>query len=309
MVAHLVAAGYDVVATGRNKTIGAKLTKSTFIPMDLTSDALEPLVHGADIIFHLAALSSPWGKRVDFERANILATQRLLAAAQAEGTSAFIFASTPSIYTDAKDQLNITEHTPLPKQFANDYAATKYAAEQLVLAHQGTMHTVALRPRAIVGPYDTALLPRLIRASKRGFMPLPGKGEARIELTDARDVTAAFIAASERASTVRGRAFNISGGAPRRLRDLASYIFAIQKRNVRFLPLSAAFVTAIGGAMERAARLLPGQPEPPLTRYSAMALGWSQTFDLKAAQTALNWAPRYTPEQAIEWALEGNRDG
>ena len=309
MVAHLAAAGYDVVATGRNKAIGAKLTQCTFIPADLTSDILDPLVQEVDIVFHLAALSSPWGKRSDFERANILATQRLLETAQASGASAFIFASTPSIYTDAKDQLDITEQTPLPDRFANDYATTKYVAEQLVLAHQGTMHTVALRPRAIVGPYDTALLPRLIRASKRGLMPLPGKGEARIELTDARDVAAAFLAASERAAAVRGRAFNISGGAPRRLRDLASQIFTIQNRNVRFLPLSATFVTAIGDVMERIAKLLPSQPEPPLTRYSAMALGWSQTFDLKAAQTALNWAPYYTPEQAIEWALEGNVHG
>ena len=55
--------------------------------------------------------------------------------------------------------------------------------------------------------------------------------------------------------------------------------------------------------MEGVANLLPGQPEPPLTRYSAMALGWSQTFDLSAVKDALQWQPHFSPEQAIDWAL------
>ncbi len=310
LVSALCDAGYDVIATGRNHSIGATLLGCTFIPMDLTDrtrDAdgkLAPLLKGIDTVFHLAALSSPWGKRTAFERANILVTQRLIAEAEAANVRAFIFASTPSIYTDSKAQLDISETTPLPSRFVNDYAATKYAAEQLVLAHAGTMRTLALRPRAIVSPFDTALLPRLVRASERGRMPLPGRGDALIELTDARDVAAAFIAASKRAELLHGRVFNISGGAPRRFEDLAVHVFKKLDRHVRLVPLNARLVMMAGSVMEGIARILPGQPEPPLTRYSAMALGWSQTFDLKAVRTALDWQPQYSPEQAIDWALE-----
>jgi 2-alkyl-3-oxoalkanoate reductase len=236
-------------------------------------------------------------------------TRRLLSAAQAQNVRSFVFASTPSIYTDMRAQINITEGTTLPSKFANDYAETKYAAEQLVLAHEGTMRTIALRPRAIVSPFDTALLPRLIRASERGLMPLPGKGRALIELTDARDVVAAFLAAAKRSSALHGQVFNISGGAPRRFEELVTYVFAKLNRNVCQIPLNARLVTMLGGMMEGIANLLPGRPEPPLTRYSAMALGWSQTFDLSAAREALGWEPQYTPEQAIDWALGGNTGG
>jgi 2-alkyl-3-oxoalkanoate reductase len=171
------------------------------------------------------------------------------------------------------------------------------------------MRTIALRPRAIVSPFDTALLPRLIRASERGLMPLPGKGQALVELTDARDVVAAFLAAAERSSTLHGQVFNISGGAPRRFEELVTYVFDKLKRDVRLIPLNARLVTMLGGVMEGIANLLPGRPEPPLTRYSAMALGWSQTFDLSAARDALGWEPQFMPEQAIDWALGGNADG
>ena len=309
MVERLFADGHDVVATGRNKAIGSMLGNCTFMAADLAHGELHPLMDKVKTIFHLAALSSPWGRREDFELANIQATKRLLAAAQARDVQKFVFASTPSIYTDAKAQLNITEQTPLPRKFANDYAATKYAAEQLVLGHQGTMQTIALRPRAIVSAYDTALFPRLIRASEGGSMPLPGRGDALIELTDARDVVSAFIAAAERVAELRGHVFNISGGSPRRFADIVAYVFKTLNRDVRFVPLDAKLLLALGGFIERVAKLLPGQPEPPLTSYSAMALGWSQTFDLSAAKSALLWQPQFSPEQAIDWALGAKPNG
>lgn len=159
LVDQLAQSGHDVIATGRNATIGADLAGCHFIAADLASDPLERLVAGVDTVYHLAALSSPWGHYAAFERANITATERLLSAAAAQRCRAFIYASTPSIYTDTRHQIGITEGTPLPTQFANYYAATKYAAEQTVLGHQGSMATVALRPRAIVSPFDTALLP------------------------------------------------------------------------------------------------------------------------------------------------------
>ena len=138
---------------------------------------------------------------------------------------------------------------------------------------------------------------------------MPGRGEALIELTDARDAAAAFCAAARHAEQAHGRAFNISGGAPRRFRDIANHVFSAMGRDVRLVPLGAGLATAIGGAMESIAKVLPGQPEPPFTRYGAMALGWSQTFDLRAAQETLGWSPAYSPEQAIAWALESFTHG
>ncbi|MEM8724705.1 MAG: NAD-dependent epimerase/dehydratase family protein [Pseudomonadota bacterium] len=302
----LQAQGREVIATGRNSAIGRELAVAgmSFASADLAQDDLAGLCDGVGTVFHLAALSSPWGRRQDFVDANVVATQRLLAAAKAAGCQRFIFASTPSIYTRAIDQLGLDENSPLPDSFANDYAATKYRAEELVLAAaEEDFATVALRPRAIISPYDTALLPRLLQGGGNGVLPLPRGGKALIEPTDARDTAAAFMAAEAQAERVSGQAFNISGGTPIPLAELASHVFARLDKPLKVIAVPGKLAIGAARLMERAARLTPSGKEPRLTRYSAMVLGWSQTFDLTAAHEKLNWRARFAPLEAVDWAL------
>lgn len=311
LTASLLAEGRDVVATGRDAAKGAALTRAgaRFVKADLVHDDLAPLVAGVDCVFHLAALSSPWGDRAAFVAANVTATQRLLAAAQAAGCRRFVFASTPSVYTASHDRLGLTETSALPAPLVNEYAATKFAAECAVLAAAAPgFHTAALRPRAIIGPYDTVLLPRLLHAAESGFLPLPGHGRALIEPTDARDVAAALMAAERRSDIANGLVFNISGGQPVELGAFARHVFQKLGKPVRVMPLPAGLVLGLAGLAEFAARMRPGDAEPRLTRYAAKALGWSQTFDLTRARTVLDWQPRYAPCEAVDWALEHRPD-
>jgi len=310
MARMLQADGRAVVASGRNREVGAALSAAgvRFMPADLTRDRLEPLVKGVDTIFHLAALSSPWGDPAAFEAANILATKRLIDAARSASCRRFLFASTPSIYTRTADQLGLTEASALPSGFANAYARTKYAAERIVLAASAPgFATVALRPRAIISPFDMALLPRLLRAAEKGVLPLPSGGRALIEPTDARDATRAFIAAESAASAISGQVLNISGGVPLPVRDVARHLFTRLERTVQIvnIPRWAALFGA--GVAEVVANARSGRPEPKITRYGATVLGWSQSFDLTAARTALAWQPLHEPLDAIDWALNEMR--
>ena len=303
LIETLAEQGREALATGRNRHVGEALP-ARFLAADLATDDLAPLVEGVGAVFHLAALSSPWGPAAAFVAANVTATERLLAAARAAGCETFVYVSTPSIYARAADQLRLVETSPLPKRLANVYARTKYAAERAVLAADGRgFRTIALRPRAIIGPYDAVLLPRLLKAARRGVLALPRAGRALVEPTDARDVVAALLAAETRASQVGGQPFNLSGGKPIRFADLVTYVFALLERRVKIVSLPAPALLALGAALEALYRLAPGAPEPPITRYGAMTLGWSQTFDLEAAREWLGWAPRHDPHAAIEWAL------
>lgn len=307
LVPALLDAGYQVTATGRNAAIGAALEVdgAAFIAADLCDASADVLRGGADVVFHLAALSSPWGRRSDFAAINVGATRRLLDGARSSGCGTFIYASTPSIYVEPRDRLALTEQDPPARRFANHYAATKYEAERLVLAaNDEDFRTMAIRPRAVVGPDDDVLLPRLIRASRGGRMPVPNGGNALIELTDVRDAAAAFIAADGAREQAGGRAFNVSGGQPRRLRDLLQLIFAAIGSAPRLVSLPAGPAMAAAWLAERVAAMLPGRPEPPATRYTIMALGFSQTFDLTAARQWLDWTPKFSPEEAIAFALQ-----
>lgn len=277
-------------------------------PSDLAADALRPLAEGMDTVFHLAALSSPWGRREDFVAANVTATRRLLDAACAARVGVFVHASTPSIYAESRHRLGINEASSPAARWPNDYVRTKFAAERLVVeAASNDMATVVLRPRAIVSPFDTVLLPRLLRAARGATLTLPDGGKAMVELTDARDVVSALIAARERGPAVSGEAFNISGGQPMPLARVATLVFGALGRPLRLRSIDARFALVLATVAERVAALWPGRPEPPLTRYGAMVAGWSQTFDLTAARTRLGWTPQHAPEEAIEWAMTGMR--
>jgi nucleoside-diphosphate-sugar epimerase len=67
---------------------------------------------------------------------------------------------------------------------------------------------------------------------------------------------------------------------------------------------------AIGaaGVLEAICRLLPGQPEPPLTRFSVASIALSQTLDISAARRELGYEPRISVAEGIErfarWYLE-----
>ncbi|MBA4342789.1 MAG: radical SAM protein [Methylibium sp.] len=297
----------EVRATGRRQE-PAELsgTGVEFVRTDLAQDPLQQIVEGVDTVFHLAALSAPWGAPDSFERANVAATTRLLEAAHEQGCRQFVHVSTPSIYAEARDRVGLTEESPLPSRWANDYARTKFEAERRVVASAGHgMATIVLRPRAIVSPFDTALLPRLLRAARRGTLFLPDGGRALVELTDARDVVSALLAAHARAEELSGQVFNISGGSPRPIAEIAELVFSHLGRPVRIRSIPRRAALALSTFAELAAAAWPGRPEPPLTRYTTMVAGWSQTFDLDAARTRLRWVPSHPPEEALAWALAG----
>jgi nucleoside-diphosphate-sugar epimerase len=299
LVEALEDAGYAVRATGRDRAVGALLPG--FVAADLTRPGSVPaLVSGMNVVFHAAALSSPWGRPADFQAINVEATRHLLAAARAAGCDAFVFISTPSVYAEARDRLDLTEASPLARRFANGYAATKHAAECLVLAANAPgFATTVLRPRALVGPRDKVLLPRLVRVARTGRFPLFRGGRALIELTDVRDAAAAALAADRHRAAGGGKVFNISGGAAARVGEILAEIFDALGLHPKFVRIPYRLAASICAMAEAVCAHLPGYPEPPATVYTLSTLAFSQTFDLTAARRDLGWQPRFTPEQAI----------
>lgn len=108
-----------------------KAAGADFRNVDLATDDLSPIVDGVDVIFHLAAQPgisavTPFEK---YLRNNVIATERLLAAAEKRPLKGFINFGTSSIYGEyAKG-----DEKTAPKPTSN-YGVTKLAAEQLVLS-------------------------------------------------------------------------------------------------------------------------------------------------------------------------------
>ena len=307
----LAARGHDVVPTARralpvpvfaplpgpHATAAASLTT---LPADLARDDLSPLLAGCDAVVHCAARASPWGPREIFWRDNVVATERLLkAAAHAATVRRFVHISTPSIYFDGRPQHDRTEEFTPPRRWPTAYAESKWTAEERVRAAR-SLGPVILRPRAVFGPGDRAIVPRIVAAAARGYLPLPGGGTASIDITYVDNVVDSIEAALAAPRTLEGRAFNVTNGEPVVVRDLLTRLFAALHLDVKLVNVPRTLALAAASFSEALAKLRPRQPEPRLTKYGVGLLATSQTLSIAAAREALGFEPAVSVADGLE---------
>jgi nucleoside-diphosphate-sugar epimerase len=294
VVAALQAAGVDVVGTGRNPQKCAALG---YVPIDLSaSPSTWPKLGHIDQIVHCAALSAPFGRYVDFVHGNVTATQNMVQFAEDQGVKRFVHVSTSSVYFAPRDQLNVTEDSPLPHP-VNNYAATKRQSEKIVLG-KPAIGPIVLRPRGIYGAGDTALLPRLLRVAAKQPLPIFRNGAAAIDLTHVDDVVASILAALKNPQA--GGIFNISGGEVLRVQHIVNA--ASQKAGIaatwRKRPLWLAM--GLGTVLENVARIDPQRREPLVTRYALGLFAYKQGLSIDKARTELDWSPQVSFADGLE---------
>ena len=294
-VAHrLQARGDAVLACGRDPFALQELqTRGLHIQrVDLETGSLQTLVADADAVIHCAALSSPWGSRQRFIDANVTATRRLLEAARRAGARRFVHLSSPSIYFAMADRLDIGEDFTPPRRWITPYAESKWLAEQCIhAASDARLRSVILRPRAVFGPGDRAIFPRLIERARNGRFPLVDGGRAVIDVTHIDNVVQAVERALDHDMADPVDTFNISNGEPLPVKALLDTLFDAIGLQVRYVPLPRPLAMGAAALVEGVARLWPGRPEPPVSRYMLGVLAYSQTLDIRAARTRLGYAP------------------
>ncbi len=304
LVLRLLREGYRVCATGRNLLIGEALANAgaVFIPGDLTEKAVtSALCKDQDVVFHCAALSSPWGKYRDFYAANVIGTEHIAQACLQHKVRRLIYVSTPSIYFDFTEKHGILEHEPLPAKPANHYVATKLIAEQLLdkAFNKYGLPVVSIRPRGIFGPYDSTLMPRIMRVSRGGRTPLIAGGRALIDVTYVENVVESLLLAAHAPALILGKKYNITNAEPLTLNYLLEKIFTAL--NLPFRPKNISYTAAaiLAGAMELLASLPFVSWEPPLTRYGIGVLSMGQTLDISAARRDLGYVPKISLTEGI----------
>lgn len=297
----LARAGHRVVATGRSASALQPLASLNCLTVsaDLAADPLNPLIAGCDAIVHCAALAAPWGDRSAFWRNNVLATERLIAAAQnVQSVSRFVHLSSPSIYFCWRDELDRSETFNPPARWPTPYAETKWIAECRVREARA-LGPIILRPRAVFGPRDRAIVPRLVAVARRGRFPLPGGGRAWTDVTYISNVVAAVEAALEPNKLAVGRAFNITNGTPLTVRDLLTKLFSALEISTHFINIPRMIGVAAASLAEAFSRRLPGAPEPRVTQYGMGLLAYSQTLSIATARDLLRYQPRVSIDEGL----------
>ncbi len=299
LVPLLASRGLEVVASGRNSAVGRALEgpRVRFLPLDLVRDDLAPLVAGAQVVIHLAARSSPWGSSSLFHADNVVATSRLVEAAVRAGAGRFVHASTPAIFSERRHRLDLRNGDAPAPRAANAYARTKLESERIV-GSERRIATLVLRPSAVLGPDDKAILPRLMRVLGRGVLPVGNGGIALFHPTDVRDAAEAFAAGALGSST---GAANVAGREPVRIVEMASALAERLGIGLRIRRIPEPALHALAAAAELGGRA--AGREPPLTRYSAASLSWSRSFDLRETEDMLGWRPAFGPAETLAHAV------
>lgn len=294
--------GWQVIALGRNLTIGAQLNSDQikFRVIDLTNkEFVEKTIEEADVLFHCAALSSPWGKYEQFFANNVLATEYLLSACEEKNISRFVHISTSSVYFDFHDRLNISEESKLADNFANHYAKTKFLAEEAIRNNcSRNLTKVILRPRGVFGEHDQVLIPRLMRVARKGRFPLINGGKAVVDITYVQNVVRAMMLAATKPLPDYSL-FNISNGEPWEFEPLIRILTNKLNISCHFFNISYQKMAIIAGGMEWLGNMNVIK-EPPLTSYTVGLLANSQTLDISKAREQLGYHPKYTIEEGID---------
>lgn len=174
----LVAADYNVRAlTRRDQPLRQGVE---WVRGDLTDPAaLAALVKRSDMVIHVAGLTKA-NSRSEFFQVNRDGTERLLRASRDAGVTRFLLISSLAA---REPQLS-------------HYAASKAAAESLVLDRTWPFERLVIRPPGIYGPGDMEIL-KILKTTKYGILPAPGSVKNRFSMIHGIDLARGIVASLE----------------------------------------------------------------------------------------------------------------
>lgn len=258
-----------------NLAVNATKPGFEFVESSIQTADLGALLDGVTHVFHLAAqagVRKSWGRDFrTYSEHNVDASQQLLEACVGRPIQKFVYASSSSLYGDAKTIPVAEDALPRP---LSPYGVTKLAAEHLCQLYWANYRvpTTSVRYFTVYGPRqrpDMAFNRFITAALSNQPITIYGDGSQTRDFTFVSDAVAATIAAGDRG--VPGRAYNVGGGS----RVSVQHVLDILER-------------------------LTGHPLK-ISRESAQKGDVRDTFaDTSLARTDLGFAPKVSLEQGLE---------
>lgn len=277
----------DNLITGRETNLDEVRSSIEFHRADVRCyDEIAPLVAGADVIFHEAAIPSvprSISDPVPSHECNIDGTFQVLRAAVDGGVRRVVYAASSSAYGDTEVLPKVETMPPRPK---SPYAVQKLVGEHYaaVFASCFGLETVSLRYFNVYGPrqdptspYSGVLSVFMKCLIERRPPTIFGDGEQSRDFTFVEDVVALNLKAA-RAEGVSGRMYNAGNGGRITLNEAWALLQRIE--GVQIPPLY-------------------GDVRPGDVRHSQA--------DTAAAIAELGHAPRYSFEEGMRLTLDWYR--
>ena len=225
--------------------------------------ALLQTLRGTDAVVHLAGVVSAVREH-EYFTANVDGTRVIAGAARAAGVP-LIHISSLAAAGPASPRAPRSEDDPSSP--INAYGRSKLEGERVIAATDGLRWTI-LRPGAVYGPGDWALLP-VFRLAMRGILPLIGRADAAYTFIHVADLVRVIIAAVD--SPAAGDTLFVGHPNPVTTRDLLEGVRAAAggRGHIVRIPLAITRLAALGG--DAAGALIGARPVINSRRYAELA--------------------------------------
>ncbi|MBM9460905.1 NAD(P)-dependent oxidoreductase [Nocardioides sp. zg-536] len=279
LAALAAAEGHEVFGIGRRPRERTRFGPGEYAAVDLGRARLSDLPElpwRPHAVVHCAARATPYATPKAFERDNVTATATVLAWCEQLGLPRLVHVSSSSVLYREGDQLDLTEDSPVGPTFVSDYARTKAASERLVADYRGSL--VIARPRAVFGPEDTVLFPRILAAARAGRIPrLTGRATPAVGDLVYIDTLAHYLLALACRPELSG-IYHLTNAEPVEIERLLLEVLERLGYDAPTREVSVRTALRAATVLERTWRLLHLPGEPPITPYGVGVLTSSKTF-------------------------------
>lgn len=223
-------------------------------------ESLEDAVRGVEVVVHLGGVTSA-RTGAEYMAANGHGTESLVKAAIEAGVRRFVYVSSLAAHGPSPD--GAPRPLDAPGRPLTAYGRSKLEGEAATLAAREQMSVAVVRPPAVYGPRDKAMLP-LYKIARTGVLPVIGDGRYVVSFVHAYDM-ADVITTVSLAEGPSGGIYTAEDGTPHTWREMVkAYGDAIDKR-VLCLPTPVALYAGAGYAVGLVSlltrRALPLSPE------------------------------------------------
>lgn len=278
------------------------LTLANYTQRDLSGPFTLPF--RPDVVIHAAARAAPWGSTAQYQQQNVASTRQVIAFCRRAGFPRLLHVSTSAVFYREAHQYDLHEGSPIGPDFLNEYARSKAAAEAEVALYEGP-HCI-LRPRAVFGPGDSLLFPRLIAAARRGALPVlvtPG-GPAMIDLIHIDTLVEYLLRAAQ--APQLAPSYNLTNAQPVELQALLRRVLSALELPLPRRRIPTPLALRAAGALELAWRSLRLRGEPPMTRFGVAAFAFAKTFNPRRTLADLG-PPAVGMDDAIDRLIHWQR--
>ncbi|MFI7672214.1 NAD-dependent epimerase/dehydratase family protein [Actinophytocola sp. NPDC049390] len=301
LITRLVADGHTVRALARSDSAAARVSElgATAVRGDLGDvTGLRTAAAGAELAFHAAARTTRDGDRARFWADNVDGTANVVRAARDAGVRRLVHVGTEAALMAGRPLVDVDETVPVRPDSRAWYAASKAAAERVVLAaNDETLQTVVLRPRFVWGAGDTTVLPELVAMVSSGRFAWVGGGRHLTDTTHVDNAVEGLVLAARRG--VPGEAYFVTDGDPVVFRDFVTDLLATQAVTAPTRTLPAFLARMAAGAGEAIWRGLRRNGAPPLDYMSLWLSSQECTINIAKARAELGYRPPRTRSDGL----------